>query len=431
MQVQLPTQPFALVKDANGRYGLQTQAPSAWPLSSPSLAPAPSLAPVAVSAVPTPVPIGDAGIAAGARPVPITATVVGTEVHPTTSAFLGASAPSGSAPATARLRAQIGQQVPRSSSTALAARGGDEEEEEDEEDDYEFAGGVFDARVLKIGQKMDGVVVNIRDFGAFVDFGAETQGLVPKSKLADKFVENVEDVVAVGDNVNVWVSDLKNGKVTLSMTPNRIYSPGGGPKADLTLFEGASDTEWTTGTVVSVMNFGAFVQVQVPSSELMAQGLVHISQMAEQRVEDPNKVVSIGDEVKVRVISVDANANKLGLSMREKKAGGGGGGPADVSAFSEISDEEWLEGTVKGIVNFGAFVEVTAPGGAPVQGLVHLSQIRDGYVEDAGEELEMDQEVKVRVIGVDSAKGKVSFSMKEKQGSAQPEAQEEPEAQEA
>jgi len=102
-----------------------------------------------------------------------------------------------------------------------------------------------------------------------------------------------------------------------------------------------------------------------------------------------------------------------------------------VSAFSEISDEEWLEGTVKGIVNFGAFVEVTAPGGAPVQGLVHLSQIRDGYVEDAGEELEMDQEVKVRVIGVDSDKGKVSFSMKEKQGSAQPEAQEAQEAQEA
>jgi len=98
MQVQLPTQPLALVKDANGRYGLQSQSSPAWNLPSPSLAPAPALAPVAISATPVPVPYGEAGIAVGARQVPVTATVVGTEVHPALSstAYLPVSA----APAT-------------------------------------------------------------------------------------------------------------------------------------------------------------------------------------------------------------------------------------------------------------------------------------------------------------------------------------------
>lgn len=333
-------------------------------------------------------------------------------------AFLGAGAPGGGRVSVARSRLQISQHVPRFSSTALAARGGDEEDEED--DDYEFAGGEINADALKIGQRLDGVVVNIRDFGAFVDFGADKQGLVPRSKVADGFVENVEDHVKIGDSVSLWVSDLKDGKITMSMTPNKIYGVGQGPKTDLGLFSGLGDEEWMSGTVVRVAPFGAFVQVQAPLSDEMAQGLVHVSQMGEKRVEDPNDVVAVGDEVKVRVIQVDAVANKLSLSMKEKSAGGGGRSSADLSAFSAVSDDEWLQGTVKTIVNFGAFVEVASPsGGAPVQGLVHLSQIRDGFVEDAGEELEIDQEVKVRIISLDPGQGKMNLSMKAKQGQAE------------
>merc|ERR1719210_2929695 len=99
--------------------------------------------------------------------------------------------------------------------------------------------------------------------------------------------------------------------------------------------------------------------------------------------------------------------------MKEQAAGGGG--KADLDAFSGLPDDEWVPGVVKSLVNFGAFVEVKEPGGdKAAQGLVHISQIKDGIVDDPGEELEVDQEVKVRVISVDVAGGKLSLSMREK-----------------
>lgn len=309
----------------------------------------------------------------------------------------------------------------------MAARGGDEDDEEEEEDDdYEFSGGVS-LGMLKTGQKLSGVVMNIRDFGAFVDFGAESQGLVPRSKISDDFVENVEDHVSVGDMVDVWVSDIKGQKVTLSMTQNKIFGVRRGEEADISLFEDIKSDEWMSGNVVSVRAFGAFVQLQAPGSELTAQGLVHVSQMGETRVEDVGSIVSVGDEVKVRVIKVDTENKKLSLSMKQE--GAGSGGKSDVSSFNNLSDDEWIDGKVVSIVNFGAFVEVATPaGGAPTQGLVHITQIKDGFVEDAGEEVEVDQDVKVRVVSVDEEKGKIALSMRPK---APAEATPVPEAEEA
>merc|ERR1712122_238267 len=105
--------------------------------------------------------------------------------------------------------------------------------------------------------------------------------------------------------------------------------------------------------------------------------------------------LEVGQEVRVRVASVDVERGRLGLSM--KADGGAAGGlrtPVDVSAFESISPEVWLKGTVANIAQFGAFVTVTTEdGSASAEGLVHITQIRDGFIENVEDELEAGQEV--------------------------------------
>merc|ERR1719476_152017 len=103
--------------------------------------------------------------------------------------------------------------------------------------------------------------------------------------------------------------------------------------------------------------------------------------------------------------------------MKEGYGGGGGAAraPADLTAFEDIASDQWLEGKVSRTASFGAFVTVTAPDSeSSADGLVHITQIRDGFVESVEDELEIGQEVKVRVVSVDG--GKLSLSMKEEEG---------------
>jgi len=113
------------------------------------------------------------------------------------------------------------------------------------------------------------------------------------------------------------------------------------------------------------------------------------------------KSVNYGDEVEVWIEKV--YDEKLQLSMMP---------PPDLSKFAGIHPDEFLDGTVDGIAKFGIFVMVKTPGsGAPQKGLVHVSQIKDGFVDDPWSEVEEGQEVKVRVISVDEGAGKLSLSM--------------------
>merc|ERR1712051_82773 len=124
--------------------------------------------------------------------------------------------------------------------------------------------------------------------------------------------------------------------------------------------------------------------------------------------------VEVGQEVKVRIVSVDTERSKISLSMKEGFAGGGGAprGPADVSAFENIASGEWITGKVARTAPFGAFVTVTSPdGSATADGLVHITRIKDGFVESVEDELEMGQEVQVRVESVDVSGGKLGLTM--------------------
>jgi len=290
----------------------------------------------------------------------------------------------------------------------------------DEEEDVYIVERIRAPRIkfsaLEVGQKFKGEVKSIAGFGVFVDIGAERDGLVHISRIANERVENVEDYVEMGQMIDVWVSQiLDDGKLGLSMIEGKIGA-GGGPRApaDLSKFVDVSPDEWLDGTVARTAHFGAFVSVTPPDGSAPQDGLVHISQLRDGFVDNVDDEVEIGQQIKVRIVRVDEGAGKLSLSMKE--GGGFGGGapraPADLTPFESLSPDEWITGKVARIAPFGIFVTATN-GEASADGLVHITQIRDGFVENAEDEAEIGQEVKIRVLSVDSGAGKMSLSMKE------------------
>ena len=155
---------------------------------------------------------------------------------------------------------------------------------------------------LKAGSEMAGRVVGIADFGAFVDIGAETDGLIHISELSDGRVKKVSDVVSVGQQVSVWIKDVDadQERISLSMRPK--------PKYRLRDLKPGMVVE---GTVTGVRDYGVFVNI---GSE--TEGLVHVSEMAEGYVSKPGELVSPGDDVEVRIKKVDRRRRRISLSMK-------------------------------------------------------------------------------------------------------------------
>merc|ERR1712032_380051 len=269
---------------------------------------------------------------------------------------------------------------------------------------------------------LSGTVDNVLDFGAFVtvtlpDGSASASGLVHISQIKDSFVEDVYAEVEVGQEVQVRIVnvDMERGKMSLSMKSGFGGAPvAARPPADLSAFEGIPSDQWLTGKVARTAPFGAFVTVTAPDSDAMADGLVHITAIKDGFVEDVNDEVSEGEEVQVRILSVDVFGGKMSLTMKsEDGAPAAARAPADLSAFEGIPSDQWLTGKVARTAPFGVFVTVTAPDSdATADGLVHITAIKDGFVEDVNDEVSEGDEVQVRIVSVDVAAGKMGLTMK-------------------
>lgn len=161
---------------------------------------------------------------------------------------------------------------------------------------------------LTPGARVTGTVTRIEAFGAFVDVGG-IEGLVHVSNLSRRRVEDPNDVVHTGQQVEVLVLELKEGgkKIGLGM---KQLEPDPWDQARYKYPEGHVQT----GRVTKLMDFGAFVELE-PGLE----GLVHVSQLATHRVNSPRDVVKAGEELSVRVQSVDPNARRISLSRLDER----------------------------------------------------------------------------------------------------------------
>ena len=154
---------------------------------------------------------------------------------------------------------------------------------------------------LKPKMRLEGTVTKIELFGAFVDVGAEKDGLVHVSQLRKERINRVADVLHEGEAVSVWVQrvDPEQGRISLTMIepPERTM---GDLKPDQVI----------TGTVTKLAPYGAFVDIGVGRD-----GLVHISEMAEGHIDRPADVMKEGAEIRVRVVNVNRKKRRIELSL--------------------------------------------------------------------------------------------------------------------
>ncbi|MEM9416121.1 MAG: S1 RNA-binding domain-containing protein [Planctomycetota bacterium] len=171
---------------------------------------------------------------------------------------------------------------------------------------------------VHVGEEVTGRVVRTANFGAFIQLEQGVEALLPISEISWKRIHRAEDVLSVGQSLRLKVLTMEPAKQRMSLSLKQI---SGDPWGDASskYAEGAM----VQGKVVSVQDFGAFVEL-----EEGVEGLVHISELADQRVNQVTDIVKVGDEKEFRIKSIDPDNHKLSLSLRKDSGpkGGGGGG---------------------------------------------------------------------------------------------------------
>ncbi len=241
-------------------------------------------------------------------------------------------------------------------------------------------------------ETITGKVMEVVKAGLVVDVGV--RGFIPASLLSDAYIEDLDQFE--GQDLEVKVEDIESEKNRVILNRKRIVEAEKAEerKKQLESLEAGSIVE---GEVVRITTFGAFINLGD------VDGLAHISELDYSRVEKVEDAVNIGDKVQVKILDVDPEQERISLSLKQAKAS-----PFD-SFIEEHSEGEVLEGEVKRLVDFGAFVEVT-PG---VEGLVHVSEISHEHVATPSDVLKEGQTVSVKILSLDEDSEKVSLSIKE------------------
>jgi len=249
---------------------------------------------------------------------------------------------------------------------------------------------------LSVGRLVKGTVKNITKFGAFVDLGG-VDGLLRTEDMSWSRVANPRQLVAVGDEIEALILSLDEatGKVGLG-----LKQKSSDPWVNLgTKYPVGSLVQ---GEVVSLAEFGAFLRL-----EEGVEGLLPVSEMSwSKRVRHPQDVVKAGDTVRVMVLAADPAAKKITLGLKQTEPE-----PYGVY-FASHKAGETVEGEVKTLTNFGAFVEL-AEG---VTGLVHISDLTwDGSVKQPSDVLQRGDKVKVKILEFLADKKKISLGLKQTQ----------------
>lgn len=247
---------------------------------------------------------------------------------------------------------------------------------------------------LKEGQVLQGVVKNITDYGAFVDLGG-VDGLLHVTDMSWKRVNHPTDILQIGQTVEVQVIRFNPDTQRISLGMKQL-------EADP--WEGASQKYPTgakfTGRVTNITDYGAFVELE-PGIE----GLVHVSEMSWTKKNiHPGKIVSTSQEVEVMILDVDEQKRRISLGLKQCL-------PNPWEEFKEkYPAGTELEGEVKNITEFGLFVGL--PG--DIDGMVHLSDLSwDRSGDEAVKDYQKGDQVKVKVLDVDTEKERISLGIKQ------------------
>jgi len=242
---------------------------------------------------------------------------------------------------------------------------------------------------LQIGDRVDGKVVRITSFGAFVDFGS-VEGLVHLSEISHIRFKKIEDVLAVGDDVHTEIVKIDGEKIGLSIK-KALPTP---------VEEFAKEHqvgEVLTGTVVSVHDYGAFVEI-APGVE----GLVHASELSWESVRSKvSDFLTAGKKAEVKVIDINVESGRVALSVKQIE-----NDPWE-SLAATVGDI--VVGKVESITQIGAFINI-----APyIDGLCHFSEASWGAGTRLEDLIKVGDDVQVKVISLDRERKRVGLSLRQ------------------
>ncbi|MBI1978075.1 MAG: 30S ribosomal protein S1 [Candidatus Omnitrophica bacterium] len=247
---------------------------------------------------------------------------------------------------------------------------------------------------LSVGQVMKGRVKNITDFGAFIDLGG-VDGLLHITDLSWGRVSHPSEVLNLGDEIDVMVIAIDKDSEKVSLGLKQITkSPW--EQAGEKYISGSK----VIGRVTNIVPYGAFVELE-PGIE----GLIHISELSwTKRISHPSEVLSVGSEVEAAVLSVDKEAHKISLGLKQMSAS-----PWDTLA-ERCHVGDVVEGRVRNITDYGIFVELE-PG---IDGLIHVSDLSWlKKVAHPSELVKKGESIRAKVLSLDPQNRKVSLGVKQ------------------
>ena len=247
---------------------------------------------------------------------------------------------------------------------------------------------------LEISQLRKGVVKNIAEFGAFVDLGG-IDGLLHITDMSWERIGHPSEMVSLDQEIECVILhiDREKQKIALGLkqkTPNPWDN----------ILDKYEAGEKYQGEVVNVMSYGAFVKLE-PGIE----GLVHISEMSwTKRINHPNELLNIGDEIEVVILSIDKQGQQLSLGIKQTQEN-----PWD-RVIERYPEGSYVDGKVRNLTNYGAFIELEEG----IDGLLHVSDMSwTRKISHPNEMLERGQELKCKVLSVDQGRRRIALGVKQ------------------
>ena len=246
------------------------------------------------------------------------------------------------------------------------------------------------------GQKVNGKVVSLTDFGAFIELEKGVEGLVHISDLTwSRKPIHPKKVLAVGEEVTVTILDLNPSSKRISLGLKQIS-----PHPLELLKQRLSPGSRVTGTITSITDFGAFMEV-----EKGIEGLIHISDISWGKTKHPSDKLKVGQETEAIILNIDVEKQKLSLGIKQLE------GDIWEDFFDRQKMGDLVNVKITRITDFGVFVEIT-PG---IEGVVFLSELDQKRIEDPSESFSVGEERIAKIIKMNQKDKKISLSFKQAQ----------------
>ena len=255
-------------------------------------------------------------------------------------------------------------------------------------------------KMIESGEMIEVEVIGYNKGGAIVPFG-RLRGFVPISHLSDMSASMGDRrrqqrlAQLRGETLPLKVIEVDRRRRRLVLSQREAQKEWDSQRR-AELLETIEEGQVITGRVSGLRDFGAFVNLGG------ADGLIHISQLAWHRVDHPREVLKIGQEIEVYVLRVDVESQRISLSRKKILPN-----PWD-TVTERYHENQLVEGTITRLVDYGAFAEVE-PG---IEGLLHVSQLSRGTVENVGEVVQERETHLLRVVNIDKKRQRIGLSLK-------------------